>query len=97
MLKEANPLDLTDRHERTLARLERRARADTLFGGALASVYADRLTGLFGDLEYNEVVSSVYSASTGRPDRRWTAFACPECGQTHLGEESALKCCEWDD
>ena len=92
-LKETNPNNLTNRNERASARLARIARGDTYFGGASALVIAKRANKKLFPAE--EIVADVYH---GR-ESKWMAYECPECGQAHLGEESAIGCCafaeEW--
>lgn len=78
---------LHDKHSRALAKLALIARNDCVYGGARASVLADRLGGEFGD-----VVSEAYTSSTGEA-REYLPFECPECGSACLGESAALNCC----
>ena len=92
-LKETNPNNLTNRNERASARLARIARGNTYFGGASALVIAKRANKKLFPAE--EIVADVYAGS----ESKWMAYECPECGQAHLGEESAIGCCalmeEW--
>ena len=78
---------------RTLATLAAQARIDTLYGGAKALVIAERLERMGTRLPALEVVSSVYSASTGKHSEQWEAWECLECGAVHLGSEAAMQCC----
>lgn len=84
---------LADRHERGCARLARIATSDTINGGARALRIAARLERMGSPIPGDEIVSSVYSASTGRADPTWSAFECPECGSAHMGVDAALQCC----
>lgn len=83
--------------ERNTARLARIATVDTIFGGARALVLAkacDRLGVQFVDaIKATDIVSDVYSRSTGKESVRFGAWQCPECGQSHVGQERAMQCC----
>lgn len=70
-----------------------RATLDTIHGGALAIVYAKRLARLGSRVPADDIVSDVYSRSTGHTSERWGAWECPECGTAHLGIDAALACC----
>jgi hypothetical protein len=93
-LKETSPKNLTNRYERACARLARIARNNTVFGGASALLIAKRCK--FKIFPADEIVSDVYRASNYSCGK-WGAYECPECGQAHLGEDSALGCCAWDE
>ena len=86
-LKETSPNNLTNRYEKACARLARMARANTYFGGASALVIAKRANKKKFPAE--EIVMDVYHGRVSE----WMAYECPECGQAHLGEQSALDCC----
>lgn len=91
---------LEDRFSRACARLAMRATLDTLYGGALAAVYAKRLSAMGSSIPANDIVSDIYSRSTGTASERWGAWACNECGSVYLGIENAAQCCtsdeDWD-
>jgi hypothetical protein len=72
-----------------VSRIAAMARADTLFGGARALVVARKCT----KWDALSVVKDVYSRSTGRHSAEHEGWNCPECGQVHLGQDSALACC----
>jgi rubrerythrin len=90
--------ELTNRDNRTIAHMAARARNDTIYGGALALVYAKRLKNMGSKLSLNNVVGDVYSSSTGRWSKDHEAWQCPECGSVHLGQDNAFNCCKenWD-
>ena len=92
-LKPARWSELHSRDERTVARIERIARNDTIWGGAKAMVLSKRLADMGGQ-DVGWVVASVYCASTGKPHPDYSAWECPECGSAHLGQENAYKCCQ---
>jgi rubrerythrin len=79
--------------DRSIAHMAAIARNDTFDGGAKALVYAARLERMRSQINYDEVVSSVYSASTGNWSTEYEAWECPECGNAHLGQERAAECC----
>jgi len=60
-------------------------------------VLAKRLERMGSGLDVLGVVGDVYSASCGHVLPEYRVCACPECGQTHLGEVTALMCCAWMD
>ena len=84
--------------ERSTVRLARIATADTIYGGARALVLAnacDRLGVKFIDgVSAKEIVSDVYSRSTGNESRQFGGWKCPECGQSHVGIDAAFACCQ---
>lgn len=90
-LKHVSNALLTDKNDRKAAMLAFQARQDTVFGGTAALSDAKRMKGSHYD--WCEIVSHVYSRSTGKPCPIWEAWECPECGQAHLGQEAALNCC----
>lgn len=91
-LKNVHWKELGGRLERMIARVELKARCNTIFGGMSALTLVNRLHGMGGeDLRF--VVHAVYSLSSGRPHPQYAAFECPECGTACLGEESAQTCC----
>jgi len=83
--------ELAEPSERACARLARRAVLDTLFGGCRALNLADRCK--HKQFPAFDIVSHVYSCSTGQHDFVWEAWSCPECGQVRLGQEAAYRCC----
>lgn len=83
---------LTDRNERTVARIATMAINNTVFGGASAMVKSKRLFAMGGQ-DVRHVVSDVYSSSTGRSHSEHSAWECPECGGANLGITAAIKCC----
>lgn len=88
--------ELPDREQRAVARLAKLARWDTIAGGTWAMVLAERADRLkFNSAGYGamEVVSIVYSASSGHHHPELEAWECPECGQAHLGKDAAYACC----
>ena len=88
------PKNIYDRCDRACARLASIATWDTIFGGAQAMVIARRMSNwLKTGVPAEEIVSDVYSRSSGRTSERWGAWECDECGQTHLGREAAAECC----
>ncbi len=93
-LKETNPKNLENKHERACARLARIARNDTVFGGARALTIANRCK--YKKIPADVIVSDVYHRSNYSCGE-WGAYECPECGQTHLGTEAALNCCNFDE
>jgi hypothetical protein len=84
---------LENRHQRACARLAMRATLDTIHGGASALIIARRLDSMGSAVPAREIVSDVYSASTGSVSVTWGAFECPECGCVHQGIEAAASCC----
>lgn len=80
--------------EREIAKLAAIALNDTYDGRARALVLADNE---IDGYDPHEVVSDIYSRSTGQPSRQWEAWECPECGQAHLGIEAAFECCRESD
>lgn len=88
-MKTAHWTQLESQDDRKVAHLAAIARIDTLYGGAKALRIARHCS------KWNamEVVSDVYSRSTGKHSRQWEAWECPECEQVHLGMESAENCC----
>ena len=93
-LKEAHPDTLRTPYERACAKLAQIARHDTIFGGARALVLAKRMDARKGaTVPANGIVSDVYAASNYSCGE-WGAYACPECGQSHLGTEAAYRCCQ---
>jgi len=68
------------------------ARLDTIHGG-VSHLIAARQADIPG-FDPLEIVSQIYSASTGKPSPDWEAWECPECGTAHLGQERALECCQ---
>lgn len=91
-LKEVHPNKLDNRHDRACAKLARIARGDTIWGGAKALVIAKRAEAMGVQFPALAVVTDVYHASNYSCGP-WAAYECPECGTVHLGEESALNCC----
>lgn len=89
--------DLNDRDDRTVARIASRATMDTIHGGARTMVLAKRLERMGSKLGLPGVVGAVYSASTGKALPEYRVCMCPECGQTVLGEEAAVRCCAFLD
>lgn len=89
-MKEVNPNLLINRVERATAKLARIARCDVFFGGARAFVLAKRMK--FKHVPAMEVVSAAYTDNLGNA-RDYLAYACDECGQAHLGINSAMNCC----
>lgn len=88
--------ELPDREQRAVARLAQIVRHDTIYGGARAMILATRADRLkFNSAGYGamEIVSIVYSASSGRHHPQLEAWECPECGQAHLGQDAAYACC----
>lgn len=91
-MKTASYTELTG-EDRLVARIERIATGNTIFGGASALVIAKRLVRM-GGTDLRHVVSGVYSASTGKAHPEYAAFKCLECGCAHLGQQAALECCQ---
>lgn len=90
-MKPGNWRELTG-EDRLVARMERIATVNTIFGGASALVMSKRLKNMGGtDLDW--VVSDVYSASTGQRHREHGAWECPECGTTCVGMDKAYQHC----
>jgi len=92
-MKPADPKQMANREERACARLEIRARNNTVLGGCSALILAKRAERLGVRFPAREVVADVYSASTGKRSPIWGAWECPECGAAHLGTDAALQCC----
>jgi len=93
-LKEAHPNTLADPYERACAKLARIARHDTIHGGARALVLAERMDARRGaQVPANAIVGGVY-ATSNYSCGDWGAYECPECGQSHLGNEAAYRCCQ---
>lgn len=91
-LKNVHWKELGERSERMIARMESKARGDTIHGGMSAFVLADKLQDMGGsDLRF--VVHAVYALSSGKPHPEYAAVECPECGTACLGREAALACC----
>ena len=90
-MKAANWRNLTG-EDRLIARIERKATANTISGGATALTLARRLKNM-GGTDLSRVVYDVYSASTGQRHREHGAFECPECGTACLGIDSAYNHC----
>ena len=85
---------LTNRHDRAVARLAMRANLDTINGGCRALTLAHRMDNIAGPgSDWESIVSDVYSASLGRVPDQYLPCECPNCGQVHLGAESAQMCC----
>lgn len=97
MIESGNTRDLMSRDDRAIARLADRATSDTIFGGARALVLAKRLDRMGGGIDALGVVGDVYQASIGRALPKYRVCKCPECGQTVLGEDAAMRCCEEGD
>jgi rubrerythrin len=76
---------LADQNERKIAHLAQITRN----GPAKALVIAHHCS----QWNAEEIVSEIYSRSTGKHSEDWEAWRCPECGQVHLGTEAALDCC----
>jgi hypothetical protein len=93
-MKTASYVDLPNQADRIVAKVAARARLDTIYGGALALVWVKRLPRLAHKLDLGDVVSDVYSASTGRHSKAYEGWQCPECGQAYLGQEAAALCCQ---
>ncbi len=93
-MKTAHYTELADHDERSIAHMAARAKADTLFGGALALVYGNRLQKMGSRLNLLDVAHDVYSRSTGKHSRDYEAWECPECGSAHLGIDKAFECCQ---
>jgi hypothetical protein len=95
--KAAHYSKLANRIARQTARLAHIATRDTIHGGASALILAkraDKLGANFHDgVLAREIVSEVYSRSTGRTCERFGPFECVECGCVSLGLEMALACC----
>lgn len=87
------PAIYANRDARSLAHMAALAWHDVQFGGARALVMARRLESMGSDLDYDAVVSDAYTSSDG-VSRRFAAFECDECGQTHGGVEAASDCCD---
>lgn len=83
--------------ERNTAKLAAKARVNTIYGGASAlrlARHCERLGVKFIDgVSAREVVSDVYSRSTGETSATFEGWECPECGSACLGIELALACC----
>jgi len=106
-LKPAHFSDLYSVETRNTAKLAAMARADTVHGGASALVLAERIDkgsklpfehsvfrhGFADNASASEIVNHVYSHSTGRPCERFEGWECSECGNAHLGKDSAFACC----
>lgn len=92
-MQSASYTELLSQDDRIVAKVAARARLDTLYGGAKALVWVKRLPRLAHRLDLRDVVSDVYSASTGRHHARHEGWECPECGSVHLGQEAAAQCC----
>lgn len=91
-MKTSHWTQLESQSDRKVAHLAAIARIDTIYGGAKALRIARHCS------KWNamEIVSDVYSRSTGKHSRQWEAWECPECGQVYLGMESAENCCAYD-
>ena len=87
--------NITDlpRQLRAIARLANIATSDTIFGGARALTLAQRLDAMGAEFNAQDIVADVYGASIGRTLPQYKVCRCPECGQTHLGEDYAYQCC----
>ena len=84
---------MSEPRDRACAKLALIARHDTIHGGARAPMLERRLLAMGSRLPVREIVGDVYAASNWTVTSQWGAYACPECGQAHLGEERALECC----
>lgn len=91
-LKNVHWKKLDERAERMVARMEAKARGDTIHGGMSAQVLADKLL-LMGGTDLRHVVNAVYALSSGKPHAEYAAFECPECGAACLGKDGAENCC----
>jgi len=89
VLKVANPYDLSDKTERASARLARKARCNTIWGGTSALRLAYRMARAGSRVRAVELVSDIYARSTGHASTTWEAWACPECGAACLGVNAA--------
>lgn len=87
---------LSNKKDRSRATIAMMATLDTINGGARALSITNRMEqmGLPDASEYQDIVSNVYSASTGRLLDEYKPTECRECGQVHLGSEAAYRCCE---
>lgn len=91
-LLEADPSLLTDREQRACVKLARIARMDTVRGGAKALVLANRLTKMGCKFPAQDVVNSVYAASSlGLGE--YGAYYCPECGSPVFGKTATYNHC----
>lgn len=95
-LKEVSWKRLNNRFDRACCKLACQARADTIHGGAKAVCLSKRLKAIGSNIPGNEIVSEVYSLSNYTLGR-FGAHECPECGNAHLGQETALQCCAPND
>jgi hypothetical protein len=79
---------------RALAKLATIARNDCRYGGARASVIAERAQSMGLPLAYEmaDCVSQAYTSSSGSA-REYLATECPECGSACAGQSAALECC----
>lgn len=93
-MKEASFRRLINHDDKSIAHMAARARLDTIYGGALALVYAKRLESMGSQLDLESVASEVYALSSGKWHKGLEAWACPQCGSAHLGQDQALTCCE---
>ena len=92
-IKQVSWKELSNPQDRACAKLALIAVCDTVHGGARAMVLEKRLLAMGSSLPAREIVGDVYAASNWTVTSQWGAYACPECGQAHLGEERALECC----
>jgi hypothetical protein len=90
-LKTAHWSSLDNKHNRACAKLAAIARGNTIFGGSSALVIAKRAR--LKNFPAVQIVSDVYSASTGKWSKKWEAWECIMCGQAHLGHDAAWYCC----
>ena len=79
--------------DRLTAHVAARARLDTIYGGCKALVLAKRLKRMKGT-DVDHIIGDVYASSTGEFSHKHEGWECPECGQAHLGQEAAFKCCQ---
>lgn len=91
--KRTDNLDTLSSRERKLVQFARRAVNDTWNGGASALYDAKRAHYYIID-EAVDVVSQVYSASTGKVPDHLDAWECGECGCVHYGIDGAVSCCQ---
>lgn len=82
------------RDDRARVRLAHMASGDTFSGSARALLLAKRLQRMGAGFWPLEVVSQVYSSSSGTADAVFGAWECYECGSVHVGRSAADACCQ---
>ncbi len=94
-MKHAHYSRLQSPDDQKIAKLAMQARLDTINGGARAAVIAKHEIdpNEKWDVDPEDIVGAVYSASTGKPHEKYEAWECPECGTVHLGQDYARECC----